>query len=500
MKRLILLGLIGLACVGCSPIGPDYERPALDLPDNWKSLPSANPALWKQAEPADEIPKGKWWTAFGDETLNELVSKALDNNFTLKASLARLDQAIAQSEARGAALLPTITAGATASRTLTSANRPGTTYDSVNVQTVQNDYRPVAIMTYEIDWLGKVRRDVEAANYTAEQARADTENVKLLISAQVASSYFLLRQYDEEIRVLSIVVSLQEKLRSLVEKRYNEGAAGRTELAQQMALTETTGAQLEVLKSQRNVQENLLATLTGTPAANFSIPVGKLPAHLPAFPVSLPSSLLERRPDVAAAERAMAAANAQIGVAKAAFFPSLLIAPAFFGTDSTNMATLLNAPSMIWSIGLTATQTLFDGGRISANYRFAQAGYAGTVANYKQSVLVAIQETQDAMSNIQQYDRARIKQDEGVKNYIKAYQTSLIRYQEGLDNAQTLALIQQNSLTALRIKWQLHGAQFLANVALIKALGGDWEGMTKPAPKLSMPADADIFGSVKGGD
>lgn len=499
MKRQLALCMIALACAGCSPIGPDYERPNIDLPDNWKSLPSANPTLWKPAEPADEAPKNKWWTAFGDEKLNELVAKTLESNNTLQASIARLDQAIAQSEARGAALLPTITAGATGSRTMTSANRPGTTYDSVNYQTVQNEYRPVAIMTYEIDWLGKVRRDVEAARNTAEQARADTENVKLLLSAQVASSYFLLRQYDEEIRVLSIVVSLQEKLRGLVEKRYNEGAAGRTELSQQRALAETTGAQLEILKTQRNVQENLLATLTGTPAASFHIPSGRLPTHLPAFPVSLPSSLLERRPDVAAAERAMAAANAQIGVAKAAFFPSLLVAPAFFGTDSTNFATLFNAPSLIWAIGLTATQTVFDGGRVSANYRFAKAGYAGTVANYKQSVLVAIQETQDAMSNLQQYDRARIKQDEGVKNYNRAYQTSLIRYQEGLDNAQTLTLIQQNQLTALRIKWQLHGAQFLANVALIKALGGDWDGLTKPSV-LVMPPDEEIFGLPVGGN
>lgn len=499
MKRQFFLGLITLVCVGCTPIGPDYERPNLDLPDNWKSLPSANPSLWKQAEPADDAPKSKWWTAFNDDKLNQLISKALESNYTLQASLARLDQAIAQSQARGAALLPTVTAGATASRTLTSANRPGTTYDSVNVQTVQNDYRPVAIMTYEIDWLGKVRRDVESARYTAEQARADTENVKLLLSAQVATSYFLLRQYDEEIRVLSIVVSLQEKLRDLVEKRYNEGAAGRTELSQQKALAETTGAQLEILKTQRNVQENLLATLTGTPAANFNVPVGRLPSYLPAFPVSLPSTLLERRPDIAAAERAMAAANAQIGVAKAAFFPSLLVAPAFFGADSTNLATLFNAPSLLWSIGLTATQTIFDGGRVSANYKFAQAGYAGTVANYKQSILVAIQETQDAMSNLQQYDRARIKQDEGVQNYNRAYQTSLIRYREGLDNAQTLALIQQNQLTALRIKWQLHGAQFLATVALVKALGGEWEGMANSATRL-MPSDIDIFGLPMGGD
>ncbi|MEY3629504.1 MAG: hypothetical protein RLY91_1270, partial [Pseudomonadota bacterium] len=220
-------------------------------------------------------------------------------------------------------------------------------------------------------------------------------------------------------------------------------------------------------------------------AALFSLAPGRLPDHPPAFPVSLPSSLLERRPDVAAAERAMAAANAQVGVAKAAFFPSLLIAPAFFGTDSTNLANLLSVPSIVWSIGLTATQTLFDGGRTSANYRFAQAGYRATAASYRQTITVAIQETQDAMSSVQQLERARSKQDEAVRNLNKAYQISAIRYREGLDTAQTLALIQQNQLTAQRIKWQMHGGQFLANIALVKALGGGWDGYKDLKPELS---------------
>jgi NodT family efflux transporter outer membrane factor (OMF) lipoprotein len=438
--------------------------------------------LWKIAQPADGQPKDKWWTRFEDKTLSELIERCLENNNTLQASLARLDQAIAQSEARSAALFPTISVSGTGSRTLTSANRPTATYDSVNIQTVQNDFRPVALMTYEIDWLGKVRRDVEASRNTADQAAADTENVRLLLTAQVATSYILLRQYDEEIRVLTMIVGLQEKLLGLIQKRYDLGAAGQTELSQQKALVQSSGAQLEILNNLRNLQENLLATLTATPAASFKLPAGRLPQTLPAFPVSVPSNLLERRPDVAAAERAMAAANAQIGVAKAAFFPSLLVAPGFIGGDSTNISTLLNLPSLLWSIGLTATQTIFDSGRTSANYRFAQAGYAATLANYRQVVLVAIQETQDAMSGIQQFSRARLKQDEAVTNLNRALRVSAVRYREGLDTAQTLALLQQNQLTAERIKWQMHGNQFLANIALVKALGGGWEGFKQPEP------------------
>jgi len=478
MKSRLFLCLVLLACAACAPIGPDYERPAIEFPENWKALPGANPSLWKPAVPADDVPKDKWWKAFGDATLDQLMETSLANNNTLRASLARLDQAIAQSDARGAALLPSVSLGVTGARTETSANRPGATYNSVNQSTTQNNFRPVAVMTYEIDWLGKVRREVEASRSTAEQAAADTENVKLLLTAQLANAYFLLRQYDEEIRVLTGIVQIQDKLLALIKKRYDMGAAGRTELAQQTALTQSSGAQLEILRSQRNMQENLLATLTGTPASAFSLAPGTLPARVPSFPVGLPSTLLERRPDVAAAERAMAAANAQIGVAKAAYFPTLTLAPAFLGGESSILSALFNVPSLIWSIGLTATQTVFDGGRISANYRFAQAGYRVTLANYRQAVMVALQETQDAMSALQQLDRARAMQDDAVRNLNRAYQISAIRYREGLDNVQTLALIQQNQLTAQRIKWQMHGGQFIASVALVKALGGGWEGLS----------------------
>ena len=491
MKSKFAFCLIALACAGCSPIGPDYERPLVDMPANWKSLPSANPSLWKEAKPADGQPKLAWWTFFNDDTLNKLEATCLENNFTLQTALARLDQAVAQSDARSAALLPTLQLGVTGSRSLISADRPLTNYDSNNFSTVQNDFRPVMVMTYEVDWLGKIRRDVEAARDTAEQAAADTENVRLLLTAQVASAYFLLRQFDEEIRVLKVVVSLQEKLLTIFKTRYDEGAATRTELSQQTALTQTSGAQLEILIGQRNIQENQLATLTGTPAATFSIAPGRLPETMPAFPVKLPSELLERRPDIDSAERAMAAANAQIGVAKAAYYPSLLVAPAFAGYDSAYMSSLWSLPSLIWAIGVTATQTIFDGGRIAANVRFAKAGYTGTVATYRQSILVAIQETQDAMSTVQQLDRARTKQDEAVTNLNHALQTSYVRYREGLDNALALTLIQQNQLTALRTKWQIRGGQFLANVSLVKALGGGWEGLNVPAP-TTPPTAADV--------
>jgi NodT family efflux transporter outer membrane factor (OMF) lipoprotein len=375
-----------------------------------------------------------------------------------------------------AGLFPSVQLGAAATRTRTSAERPVASYGAVNSSTIQNDFRPALSVSYEFDWLGKVRRDIESARASAEQAGADQENVRLILTTQVAVAYFQLHQFDEEIGILTESTASQQKVLDLISKRYALGAAGQADLAQQSALLESSKAQLELLKAQRNRQENALATLSGTPAANFHLPPGRLPASLPGIPLALPSSLLERRPDIASAERAMAAANAQIGVAKAAYFPSLMLSPTYGGYEANRLAGLFSAPSLIWSIGIAATQTLFDGGRISASVDFAKAGYAGTVANYRQSVLTAIQESQDAMDTLHELALARQKQDEAVRQQNKAYRISLVRYREGLDNALTLAITQQNQLAGERVLSQIRGSQLLSSVGLIKALGGGWQG------------------------
>ena len=466
-----------LSCVACTPLGPDYSRPALDLPANWKSAVDAAPTQWRQALPADDFPKRDWWLVFGDNRLNELEGRSLQENPTLQIAVARLDQAIAQSNMRAAGLFPTLQLGATATRSRISADRPLTNYAEPNFSTVQNDFRPLLLVSYEVDWLGKVRRDIESARASAEQAGADKENVRLLLTAQVAMSYFRLCQLDEEIAIFTESLASQKKVLGLIYRRYDLGASAQGDLAQQRALTESSGAQLELLKAQRNQQENALATLTGTPAADFRLPPSKLPSTMPIIPVALPSSLLERRPDVASAERAMGAANAQIGVAKAAYFPSLILAPTYLGSEVNQLSDLFSTPSLIWSIGIVAMQTLFDGGRISASVDYAKAGYAGMVANYRQSVLSAIQETQDAMDNLHELSLARQRQDEAVRQQKIAYRISLTRYQEGLDNALTLAVVQQNQLAAQRVQSQLHGSSFLSLVGLIKALGGGWTSL-----------------------
>lgn len=471
MRRIFLLVSLSFLCAACAPIGPDYIRPAItDMPAGWKTEPG-----WQPASPADANPKKEWWKAFGDKQLDDLEANCLKDNPNLKIAVARLDQALAQSNAHSASLFPTVALQADASRSRISANRPLANYSTPNSSTVQNDIKPALTVSYEVDWLGRVRRDIESTRASAEQAGADHENVRLVLTAQVASAYFQLRQLDEEISYVSGSIELQEKVLDLIRIRREFGAAAKSDVVLQSALVESSKAQLELLRNQRKQTEDTLATLAGVPAASFNLNVGSLPAKTPAIPVGLPTKLLERRPDIASAERAMAAANAQIGVAKAAYFPTLSLSPVLGGYESNDLSNLISVPSLVWSVGVQATQTLFDGGRIRAGVDFAQAGYVAARANYRQTVLVAIQEAQDALGTLHGLESARQKQDEAVRDQNKAYEITLLRYKEGLDNALTLATVQQNQLSALRVQSQIRGGQFVSAVSLLKALGGGWQ-------------------------
>jgi NodT family efflux transporter outer membrane factor (OMF) lipoprotein len=470
--RLLTITLgVTILCASCGSVGPDYSRPVLsEIPAGWKMETS-----WQPTIPADAIPKKEWWKIFGDKQLDELENNCLKGNPNLKAAVARLDQALAQSNARGAGATPTVALNAGVSRSLISANRPQGSYNVSNSSTVQNDFKPNVTVSYEVDWLGRVRRDIESARASAQQATADRENVRLVLTAQVASAYFQLRQFDEEISFLSKSITLQEKVLELIRIRRENGAAAERDVLLQSALAESSSAQLELLKNQRKQTEDLLATLTGVPAASFILSSGILPVTPPSVPAGVPATLLERRPDIAAAERAMAAANAQIGVAKAAYFPTLSLTPVLAGFESNNLSNLFSTPSLVWSIGVQASQTLFDGGRNRAGVVFAKAGYAGTLANYRQTVLVAIQEAQDALSTSHGLSVAKQKQDAAVRDQNRVYEITLLRYKEGLDNALTLATIQQNQISALRLQSQIRGGQFLSAVNLLKALGGGWQ-------------------------
>lgn len=474
----LLLCVLSMILAACSPIGPDYVRPSVETGNDWKSTKDAQPIVWNAANPKDAVPKQDWWTIFGDKELDELEAKCLANNPTLQASVARLDQAKAQYGVQFAAFMPTIQAGAIGDDQRISANRPLTQYGRPNYSTIQNNFQPYVSASYEFDWIGQIRRSVESAKATVEQAQAEKENTQLILTGQLAQAYFRLRQTDEELEALKSSIGAQERVLALITKRHDLGASSELDMVQQAALTESTKAQIEQLRAQRNDLEDLVATLAGIPASGFHLAAGNLPVKLPTIPMSLPSTLLERRPDIAASERAMAAANAQIGVAKSAYFPMLTLSPTYLGYQSNSIPSLFAVPSMIWSFGMQATQTLFDGGRISSTVDYASAGYRLSVANYKQTVLNGIQDAQDALGNIQQLGLARVNQDKSVANLNRAFELSNIRYEAGLDNALTMALVQQNQLSGIRVQAQIKGSQFTSTVGLIKALGGLWESPT----------------------
>lgn len=460
--------------LGACQTGPDYVRPdPPPLPSQWKQG-EATGAGWQLASPRDEAPKEAWWQGFADPILDDLESRALTGNPGIALALSRLDQASAQAAARGAAQSPTVALGASASRSRISADRPLTNYSSTNYSTVQNDLKPVLTVSYEIDWLGRIRRDLEGAKASVEASRADLENVRLVLTAQVAATYLQLRQFDSEIRLQEAALAAQRKVLGLITARRQEGLTGENDEVLQAALVAGSEAQLALLNNSRKLAEDSLGTLVGEAAAGFRLAPGSLPSQLPPVPLGVPASLLERRPDIASAERAMAAANAQIGVARAAYYPSLTLAPTQVGFEATGWSQLFSTPALVWSLGLQLGQTLFDGGRIQAGVEVATAAYQGTLASYRQTVLTAIQETQDALNTLEGLDIALARQREGVAKQSRSLEIIGIRYREGLDSAMTLTLAQQNLLAAQRTEAQLQGARLTATVALLKALGGPW--------------------------
>jgi len=328
-------------------------------------------------------------------------------------------------------------------------------------------------VSYEADVFGRIQRTLEGARASAEQSAADLENVRLLITADLASAYFNLRALDIELDVLSRSITLQRRALQLVTDRHELGAASGLEVAQQQALLDSTLTQVDLLRRQRSAFEHAIATLTGTPAPAFSLPPDLRTPVPPAIPVGVPSDVLERRPDVAAAERAMAVANAQIGVASAAFFPSFPLTGAY-GYESRNLSTLFATPSLIWSIGVSLLQPLFDAGRIQANVDFTKAGYTATVENYRRTVLTAMQEVQDGIVGISRLESASAQAAKAIASATRALDLATARYEGGVAAYLEVIVAQQALLNNERLLAQLTGQRLLTSVFLVKALGGDW--------------------------
>lgn len=463
---------------GCA-VGPDYKKPeatTAPLPANWQS------ADFHAAEPNDAALKGNWWEMYHDAELNRLADLTLAQNQSLRAAAAHLEQARAQVTIGTAALLPQANLQAGAARQKISADRPLGAYGVPNQSTVQSNFQLGFAVNYEADLFGGVRRSAESARATGQQAVADFENARLVLMAELAADYFNLRALDAEIDVVRQGLVLQEKALAFISARHELGLASGLDLAQQQALLDANHTQLELLNNQRAQFEHALATMTGTPAPQFKLAPDVSMATPPAIPVGLPADLLQRRPDVASAERAVAAANANIGVAKSAWFPTIMLQPTY-GWDSNRMSTLLSAPSVLWSLGASATQTLFDAGKTGAGVKIAEAGYTASVANYRQSVLVAMQEVEDGISGLGLLGRAGNMAEASVRSAQRVLDLANDRYTGGLDTYLDVITAQQALLANQRQAVQIHGQQMTTSVFLIKALGGGWSGDVVQAAK-----------------
>lgn len=479
LRRALAASLVA-ALAGCVA-GPDYVQPQLEMPQAWKVE-----APWREGTPDDAAAKGPWWQRYGDAQLDELQTQAQRNNATLAIAGARLLQARAALDGVSAGRYPQLALGARAQRLKISANRPLSNYSTPNFSTVQNDATLSLNVSYEVDLAGRVQRSIEGARASAEQSAADLENTRLLVATDLAAAYFNLRALDIEIDVLARSIALQQRAFELISARRELGAASGLEVAQQQALLDTTRVQVDVLARQRGQYEHAIATLTGTAAPLFAIAPAVRAYVPPAIPIGVPSDVLERRPDVASVERAMAAANAQIGVAKAAFYPSVMLSPVTAGVDSRVVGSLFDAPSVFWSLGASVAQTLFDGGRLKANVNIAQAGYDATVANYRRVVLTAMQEVEDGITGGAALERAHTQALAAVASARRVLEMATARYDGGATTYLDVITAQQALLVTERQAAQLLGQRLLTSVFLVKALGGDWQGArvaaASPAP------------------
>src|SRR5882724_5361953 len=464
----------GVLLGGCT-VGPNYKRPAATVPAKWDV---AEP--WRESAPKDGVAKGEWWNVFHDDDLNTLEKQALAENQTIKVSIAHLEQARATAAIQIATLFPTLSGGASVERQRLSGNRPTNGVPVTLKPVQQNTYVLPFTVSYEVDLFGKRRRSIEAAEAAYQANTADMENVRLLVTSQLAGDYFNLRQLDSELGILNRTVDALQKGLDLVNSRHQGGVASGLDVAQEETLLNATRTQATLLKQQRKQFEDAIAVLTGRPAPDFHLEAQVLSAEPPNLDVSLPSDLLERRPDIAEAERGMAVANAQIGVAKAAYYPSLQLYGQA-GWNAAKITQLLNAESGVWAIGANLAQSIFTGGARRAQVQFSQAGYEATVASYRGTVLGAFQEVQDNVTGLEVLHTAQVSQAQAVDASRRQLDIATSRYVGGLVNYLDVVNAQQVLLSNEQEAAIIQGQRLVTAVLLVKALGGGWDAASLAA-------------------
>jgi NodT family efflux transporter outer membrane factor (OMF) lipoprotein len=472
---LSLAGLAALLLSSCM-VGPNYTKPSVPMTPAYKELPPPGDG-WKVAQPNDQTPRGNWWEIFGDPQLNALEEQVMVSNQDLKAAEARFREARAMIRFNRAAEFPTISTGPSISSIRDSAHRPFLTSTSSSTTA---DFLLPFDLSYELDLWGRVRRTVTAAREEAQATVADLETARLSLQAELALDYFELRSADAQQQLLDDTVKAFTAALQLTVNRFEGGAAPKSDVAQAKTQLDTTRVQATDIAVQRAQFEHAIAILIGQPPAAFSMPSAPLNMQPPNIPVDLPSQLLERRPDIAAAERRAAEANEQIGIARAAFFPTVML-NASAGFEGTSMGNLLMGSSLFWAVGSSLTQTLFDAGRRRATSDAALANYDATVATYRQTTLTAFQQVEDNLAALRILAQEAQQQQQAVASAQESLQLFTNRYKGGVDTylqvvtAQTMALTNERNAVDILRRWMD------ASVLLIKALGGDWNVSDLPS-------------------
>jgi NodT family efflux transporter outer membrane factor (OMF) lipoprotein len=471
--RLGLTAVVLLLGAGCM-VGPDYSKPSVPMTAAYKEDQG-----WKLARPLDHIPRGKWWEIFGDPQLNALEEQVSEANQNVKVAEARFRQARALIGFFRAGLFPTVTAGASAASVRNGSLSPFSTSSTGAFsgtspgQASSGEFLLTGDISYEIDLWGRIRRSVTSAREEAQATAADLETARLSIQAELAFDYFELRSADAQQRLLNDTVKAFDEALQLTIRRFEGGVAPKSDVAQAQTQLETTQVQATDIAVQRAQFEHAIATLIGKPPADFSLPPAPLDLQPPDIPVGLPSELLERRPDIAAAERRVAEANEQIGIAKAAFFPTVTL-NALFGLESSSIRNFAGWQSFLWAVGSSVAQTIFDAGRRRATSEAALANYDATVASYRQATLDAFQQVEDNLAALRILEQETQQQARAVTSARESLQLFTNRYKGGVDTYLQVITAQTAALANERNQVDIMRRRMDASVLLVKALGGGW--------------------------
>jgi NodT family efflux transporter outer membrane factor (OMF) lipoprotein len=461
-----------LACLlsGCA-VGPKYKVPDVPITPAYKETNG-----WKAAHPSDQVLRGSWWEIFGDPHLNSLEEQVPGNNQNLKGLEARFREARAAIRFNHASEFPTISTAPSIASIRDSSNTP---YLPAGAARATGDFVLPFDVSYELDFWGRVRRTVASAREFAQASAADLETAKLSLQAELAFDYFELRSADVQKQILDSTVESYAAALRLTQNRYQGGAAPKSDVAQAETQLETAQAQDTDIGVQRAQYEHAIAILIGTPPAQFSVQAAASALQPPDIPVGVPADLLERRPDIAAAERRVAAASEQIGIARAAYFPTVMLSAAV-GLEGTSFVNWLNWPSRLWAVGPSSVQTLFDAGRRRATSDAAMAGFDASAADYRESALAAFQQVEDNLAALRILEAEARQQHQAVISAQESLQLFNNRYKGGVDTYLQVVTSQTTALVNERNETDIQRRRMDATVLLIKALGGGWNVSNLP--------------------